>query len=70
MGLMYLLCRFNQAVMLRIMNNYIMNHYDFFYLPLDFDTEYNLGYCYINVIDRQTVKIIYDNVLDCPIANS
>lgn len=52
------------------MNNYILNHYDFFYLPLDFDTEYNLGYCYINVIDRQTVKLIYENVFDLPVVYS
>ena len=53
---------FQQEVLLKIMNNYIPNRFDFFYLPLDFHTTYNLGYCYINVIDVATVRELYLSV--------
>lgn len=53
---------FQKEVLLKILNNYIPNHFDFFYLPLDFSTKYNLGYCYINVKDVETVRTLYVNV--------
>lgn len=53
---------FQKEVLLKILNNYIPNQFDFFYLPLDFGTKYNLGYGYINVKDVETVRTLYTNV--------
>ena len=53
---------FTQEVLLKIINGYIANRFDFFYLPIDFHTQCNLGYCYINVVDVQTVRVLYDHV--------
>ncbi|KAK8792348.1 hypothetical protein WA588_004846 [Blastocystis sp. NMH] len=52
---------FTQDVVLRIVNGYIRNRFDFFYLPIDFKTQCNLGYCYINVLDVDTVLDMYNN---------
>ena len=49
-------------MVLRIVNGYIRNRFDFFYLPIDFKTQCNLGYCYINVLDVDTVLDVYNNV--------
>ena len=49
-------------MILRIVNGYIRNRFDFFYLPIDFKTQCNLGYCYINVLDVDTVLDVYNNV--------
>ena len=54
---------FTQEVLLKIVNGYIKNRYDFFYLPIDFHTQCNLGYCYINVVDVATVLDLYNNVI-------
>ena len=53
---------FTQDVVLRILENYVSNRFDFFYLPIDFETECNLGYSYINVVDVETVKVMYSCV--------
>ncbi|KAK8800750.1 hypothetical protein WA158_000075 [Blastocystis sp. Blastoise] len=55
---------FTQETILRILNNYVKNRYDFFYLPIDFRTQCNLGYAYINLIDRDTALLLvhsFDN---------
>ena len=49
-------------MLLQIVNAYIRDRFDFFYLPIDFRTQYNLGYCYINVVDTDTVRDLYRNV--------
>ena len=49
-------------MVLRIVNGYIRNRFDFFYLPIDFKTQCNLGYCYIHVLDVDTVLDVYNNV--------
>ena len=54
---------FSQEVLLRIVNGYIPNRFDFFYLPIDFRTQCNLGYCYINVVDVNTVEELYKSVM-------
>lgn len=53
---------FTQEVLLHIVNAYIRDRFDFFYLPIDFRTQCNLGYCYINVVDTDTVRDLYRNV--------
>lgn len=53
---------FTQEVLLQIVNAYIRDRFDFFYLPIDFRTQCNLGYCYINVVDTDTVRDLYRNV--------
>ena len=58
-----LMTSFSQEVLLRIVNGYIPNRFDFFYLPIDFRTQCNLGYCYINVIDVNTVEELYKSVM-------
>ena len=55
---------FTQEVLLKIVNGYIKNRFDFFYLPIDFHTQCNLGYCYINVVDVATVLDLYNSVVD------
>lgn len=48
--------------MLGIINKSCKDKYDFFYLPIDQKTGCNLGYGYINMIDRASVVTLYEEV--------
>ncbi|KAK8805811.1 hypothetical protein WA158_002467 [Blastocystis sp. Blastoise] len=55
---------FSSETLLKIIDGYVENKYDFFYLPMDQRTGCNLGYAYINMVDIQAVKDIYNNFHD------
>ena len=56
------MCSFSSETVLKIIDGYVKNKYDFFYLPMDQRTGCNLGYGYINMVDIQAVIDIYKNV--------
>lgn len=54
--------RFSRETVLGIINKSCKDKYDFFYLPIDQKTGCNLGYGYINMIDRASVVTLYEEV--------
>ena len=48
-------CRFTQDFLLRILNSVVPNRYDFFYMPVDFKTNCNLGFGYVSMLDTASV---------------
>lgn len=55
-------CRFTQDFLLRILNSVVPNRYDFFYMPVDFKTNCNLGFGYVSMLDTASVVKLYDAV--------
>lgn len=53
---------FTQEYMLRILDNYVENEYDFFYMPVDFKTNCNLGFGYISLTTSESVIALYNNL--------
>lgn len=54
--------------MLKILNSFVENEYDFFYMPVDFKTNCNLGFGYVSMINTNSVVKLYNAV--CPISTS
>ena len=48
--------------MLNILDTIVPNKYDFFYMPVDFKTNCNLGFGYVSVVDNASVVKLYDSV--------
>ena len=57
-----LIGRFTQDLMLNILDTIVPNKYDFFYMPVDFKTNCNLGFGYVSVVDNASVVKLYDSV--------
>ena len=53
---------FTQELMLRILDTIVPNKYDFFYMPVDFKTNCNLGFGYVSMVDNASVVKLYDSV--------
>ena len=53
---------FSQSFMLEILNTFVENEYDFFYMPVDFKTNCNLGFGYVSMINTQSVIKLYNAV--------
>ena len=54
--------RFTQNFMLKILDSVVPNRYDFFYMPVDFKTNCNLGFGYVSMIDNASVVTLYTAV--------
>ena len=53
---------FSRKVLLKIINQTCKNRFDFLYLPFDEKTNCNMGYGYVNMIDLESVCLLYENV--------
>lgn len=53
---------FSQSFMLEILNTFVENEYDFFYMPVDFKTNCNLGFGYVSMVNTQSVIKLYNAV--------
>lgn len=49
--------------MLEILDSFVKNEYDFFYMPVDFKTNCNLGFGYVSMINTTSVVHLYYAVL-------
>lgn len=49
-------------MLLKIINQTCKNRFDFLYLPFDEKTNCNMGYGYVNMIDLESVCLLYENV--------
>ncbi|KAK8832051.1 hypothetical protein WA577_005148 [Blastocystis sp. JDR] len=52
---------FSRKVLLKIINQTCKNRFDFLYLPFDEKTNCNMGYGYVNMIDLESVCLLYEN---------
>ena len=48
--------------MLGILKAIIPDQYDFFYMPVDFKTNCNLGFGYVSVISADSLLCLYNSV--------
>lgn len=48
--------------MLEILDSFVKNEYDFFYMPVDFKTNCNLGFGYVSMTSTQSVINLYNAV--------
>lgn len=53
---------FTQDQMLDIFNSFVKDEYDFFYMPVDFKTNCNLGFGYISMLSTESVLKVYYKV--------
>lgn len=61
---------FSQSFMLEILNTFVENEYDFFYMPVDFKTNCNLGFGYVSMINTQSVIKLYNAVAFSYVSNA
>lgn len=50
--------------MLEILDSFVKNEYDFFYMPVDFKTNCNLGFGYVSMINVDCVVKLYKAVMN------
>lgn len=51
--------RYTKEMMLETIDKNFKECYNFFYLPIDFDNNCNVGYAFINFIDLEFIKDFY-----------
>lgn len=56
---------YTQEHMLEILDTFVKNEYDFFYMPVDFKTNCNLGFGYVSMISTSSVIKVYEKVGGC-----
>lgn len=54
--------RFTQSFVLDILDSFVKNEYDFFYMPVDFKTNCNLGFGYVSMVSTSCVVKLYNAV--------
>lgn len=55
----FLIFSFTQEQMLTILDSHIANQYDFFYMPVDIETNCNLGFGYVSVTSSDSLLHLY-----------
>ena len=55
----FLISSFTQEQMLAILDSHIPNQYDFFYMPVDIETNCNLGFGYVSVTSSDSLLHLY-----------
>ncbi len=53
------MCSFSQEKLLSILEQFVQYQIEFLYLPLDRNTDCNLGYGYVSLVDSQAVYTLY-----------
>lgn len=53
---------FTQDHMLELLDEFVRDEYDFFYMPVDFRTNCNLGFGYVSMISTASVVKVYEKV--------
>ncbi|KAK8811143.1 hypothetical protein WA538_005304 [Blastocystis sp. DL] len=53
---------FTQEKMLGILDSVIPNQFDFFYMPVDFKTNCNLGFGYVSVVSADSLLCLYNSL--------
>lgn len=48
--------KYTKDMLLNLIDVNFKNKYDFFYLPMDFNNKCNVGYAFINFIDKNSIK--------------
>ena len=48
--------------MLELLNSCVENEYDFFYMPVDFKTNCNLGFGYVSLTSTDAILKVYNEV--------
>lgn len=56
---MELMFSFSQEKFLSILEQYVQYQIEFLYLPLDRNTDCNLGYGYVSLVDPHAVYVLY-----------
>lgn len=51
--------KYTKEQMLNTLNRKFQNKFDFFYLPIDFYNDCNVGYAFINFIELKDVEAFY-----------
>ncbi|EQB61092.1 rna recognition domain-containing protein 2 [Vairimorpha apis BRL 01] len=54
--------KYSQAMLIDLLNEHHFGCYDFVYLRMDFKNKCNVGYAFVNFIDKQSVRSFYNKI--------